>query len=84
MAPGEPYPYVRIALNIVVALTLFTGLFLGVFWTPGLLLSLFAAAYAADANALSYGADRARRLRTVALEARTRRGGWLDSAASRS
>jgi hypothetical protein len=84
MAPGEKYPYARIALNIVVSLGLFTGLFLGVFWTPGLLLGLFATAYAADSNALSQGVDRAKRLRAVALEARTRRGGWLDSAASRS
>lgn len=83
MAPGEPYPYVRIVLNILVSLTLFTALFLGIFWTPGLLLGLFAAAYAADANAFSQTVDRARRLRSVGAAARLRRGGWLDSAATR-
>ncbi len=83
MAPGEQYPYLRIVLNIVVSLTLFTGLFLGIFWTPGLLLGLFATAYAADSNAFSQGADRARRLRSVALGARLQRGGWLDSSATR-
>lgn len=83
MAPGEPYPYLQIALNIVVSLGLFVGLFLAVFWTPGLVLGLFALGYAADSNALAQTLDRRRRLREVHALARTAHGGWIDSAVSR-
>lgn len=83
MAPGEPYPYLAIVLNIAVSLTLFVSLFLAVFWTPGLVLGLFAAAYAADSNALSHLVDRRRRLREVETEARVTRGGWITSVAAR-
>ena len=38
MAPGEPYPALAIVVNILVSLGLFVGLFLTVFWTPGLVL----------------------------------------------
>ena len=83
MAPGEPYPYLAMVVNIVVSLALFVGLFLAVFWTPGLVLGLFAAAYAADSNALTHLVDRGRRLREVEAEARVSRGGWISSVATR-
>lgn len=83
MAPGEPYPHLQIVLNILVSLGLFFGLFLAVFWTPGLVLGLFALGYAADSNALSQMLDRGRRLRDVHALARAAHGGWTDSAVSR-
>ena len=83
MAPGEPYPRLAILLNLLVSLGLFVGLFLAVFWTPGLVLGLFALAYAADSNALSQIVDRRRRLRQMRATARATRGGWTDSAAAR-
>lgn len=83
MAPGEPYPHLQIVLNILVSLALFVGLFLAVFWTPGLVLGIFALGYAADSNALSQILDRGRRLREVHALARAARGGWTDSAVSR-
>lgn len=83
MSPGQPYPYVAMIVNVLASLALFAGCFLAIFWTPGLLLSLFAAAYAADSNALTQNLDRRRRLRAVAFETRLYRGGWVGSAASR-
>lgn len=83
MAPGEPYPALAIVVNILVSLGLFVGLFLAVFWTPGLVLGLFALAFAADSNALSQLLDTRRRLRTVRVGARAARGGWTDSVAAR-
>ena len=83
MAPGEPYPRVAIVLHLLLSLGLFVGLFLAVFWTPALVLGLFALAYAADSNALSQIVDGRRRLRRTAASARAARGGWTDSAATR-
>ena len=83
MAPGEPYPHLQIALNMLVSLGMFVALFLAVFWTPGLVLGVFALGFAADSNALSQMLDRRRRLREVLALARAARGGWTDSAASR-
>lgn len=83
MAPGEPYPALAIVFNILVSLGLFVGLFLAVFWTPGLVLGLFALGYAADSNALTQVVDRGRRLAETQRIARTARGGWTDSAAAR-
>ncbi len=83
MAPGEPYPALAIVVNILVSLGLFIGLFLAVFWTPGLVLGLFALGYAADSNALSQVVDRGRRLAETRAVARVASGGWTDSAAAR-
>lgn len=83
MSPGEPYPYLAIVVNILVSLALFVALFLAVFWTPGLVLGLFVAAYAADSNVLSQLVERRRRLREVEVEARATRGGWTHSVAAR-
>ncbi len=83
MAPGEPYPALAIVVNILLSLGLFVGLFLAVFWMPGLVLGLFALAFAADSNALSQVVDRRRRLLETRLAARVARGGWTDSAAAR-
>lgn len=83
MSPGEPYPHLAIVRNLLVSLGLFMALFLAVFWTPGLVLGLFATAYAADSNALSQMVDRRRRLRDVRDAARVVQGGWTDSAAAR-
>lgn len=83
MAPGEPYPALAIIFNILVSLGLFVGLFLAVFWTPGLILGLFALGYAADSNALSQVVDRGRRLAETRAVARVAGGGWTDSAAAR-
>lgn len=83
MAPGEPYPRLAIVLHLAVSLVLFVLLFLAVFWTPGLVLGLFASAYAADSNALSQLVDRRRRLRQVQVDARVSLGGWTTSAAVR-
>jgi len=83
VAPGEPYPVLAIVINILVSLGLFVGLFLAVFWTPGLVLGVFALGYAADSNALSQVVDRARRLAETRAIARVASGGWTDSAAAR-
>lgn len=83
MAPGEPYPALSIVVNILFSLGLFVGLFLAVLWMPGLVLGLFALAYAADSNALSQVLDRRRRLVAARRAARAVRGGWTDSAAAR-
>lgn len=83
MAPGEPYPHLQIVLNMLVSLGMFVALFLAVFWTPGLVLGIFALGFAADSNALSQMLDRRRRLREVHALARAARGGWTDSAVSR-
>ena len=83
MSPGEPYPYLAIVRNLLLALGMFVALFLAVFWTPGLVLGIFATAYAADSNALSQLIDRRRRLRDVRDAARIVNGGWTDSAAAR-
>ena len=81
MAPGEPYPVLALTLRILATTVLFAGLFLALFWTPGLLLGLFAAAVAADTRAFSQVLTRERRLAQVSENARRFRGGWLDSIA---
>lgn len=83
MAPGDTQSTLRALLRLLVSAGLFAGLMLAVFWTPGLVLGLFALAYAADSNALSQSVDRRRRLRQLRLAARAGRGGWTDSAAAR-
>ena len=81
MPPGDPYPIARLVLKLFATLALFGGLFLAVFWTPGLLLGLFVAAIAADTRAFSEVLSRERRLAQVSEVARRYRGGWLDSVA---
>ena len=63
----------------VVALGLFALLFLSIFWTPGVLLALFALVYAADSRAFSQAVDRRRRVELLVASVRRYRGGWLDS-----
>lgn len=81
MAPREPYPYAAAVARIAIVLALFVGLFLGMMWTPGLLLSVFAAAYAAHPRAFSQAHAPERRLAQIRASARRYRGGWVDSPA---
>ena len=84
MAPGQPYPYLAMLARIGVTLTFFVLLVLAVFWSPGVLLGLFAVAYAADSRSFSHALDpRVRRARNLEAAARYR-GGWIDSPAHRS
>jgi len=62
-------------------LALFAGVFLSIFWTPGVLLGLFALAYAADSRTLSTARDPATRRAQNAEAARRYTDGWLDSIA---
>jgi hypothetical protein len=75
------FPHLAILGGIVVFLTLFAGVFLAVFWTPGLLLGLFVVAYAADARSFSQSHDPEVRRARVAEAAARLRGGWLHSPA---
>ena len=81
MPPGQPYPIASLVLKLLATLALFAGLFLAVFWTPGLLLGLFVAAIAADTRAFSQVLSRERRLAELSELVRRHRGGWLDSVA---
>jgi hypothetical protein len=65
--------------HIVASLALFAGVFLTMFWTPGVLLALFALAYAADSRTLSTALDPATRHAQNVEAARRYAGGWLDS-----
>jgi hypothetical protein len=83
MAPGQPYPYLAMLARIGVVLSLFLCLFFAVFWSPGVLLGLFAIAYAADSRMFSHALDpRVRHARNLRAAARYR-GGRLDSPAHR-
>jgi hypothetical protein len=73
--PGILVPLCR----IVASLALFAGVFLTLFWTPGVLLALFALAYAADSRTLSTALDPATRHAQNSEAARHYSGGWLDS-----
>jgi hypothetical protein len=81
MPPGEPYRIASLVLKLLATLALFGGLFLAVFWTPGLLLGLFVAAIAADSRAFSQVLSRERRRAQLSELVRRYRGGWLDSVA---
>lgn len=70
---------VAVFARIVAVLLLFGALFVSIFWTPGVLLALFALAYAADSRALSQVLERRRRRDLVLASLRRYRGGWLDS-----
>lgn len=83
MSRVQSHPHLAIVRNLLLSLGLFVALFLAVFWTPGLVLGLFAAAYAADSNALPQIVDRHRRLRDVRAAARAAHGGWTNSVAAR-
>jgi hypothetical protein len=65
--------------RVALALALFSALFLSLFWTPGVLLSLFALVLAADARAFSQAVDRTRRGEQLVASMRRYRGGWIDS-----
>lgn len=71
-------------LRAVAAVGLFGALFVGIFWTPGLLLGAFAAGFAADSRTLSQALEQRRRRRLIVLQARSYRGGWFDSVAERA
>ena len=81
MAPGQPYPYFAIVFRIGLTLALFVLLFLAIFWSPGVLLGLFALAYAADSRSFSHSHDPSVRRARVLRAASRYRGGWLDSPA---
>jgi hypothetical protein len=68
-------------VSVVTALALFCGVFLSIFWTPGVLLGAFALAFAADARGLSHASTPLRRHDRMRLSTRRYRGGWLDSVA---
>jgi hypothetical protein len=68
-----------VAGRMLVVLLLFSLLFLSIFWTPGVLLSLFALVYAADSRAFSRAPDPRRRVELLVSSLRRYRGGWLDS-----
>ena len=70
---------VIVAGRVLVVLLLFASLFLSIFWTPGVLLSLFALVYAADSRAFSRATDPRRRVELLVSSLRRYRGGWLDS-----
>jgi hypothetical protein len=70
---------VIVAGRVLVALLLFTSLFLTIFWTPGVLLALFALIYAADSRAFSRAHDPRRQVELLVSSLRRYRGGWLDS-----
>jgi hypothetical protein len=70
---------VPVTVRVVVTLALFASLFLSIFWTPGVLLALFALVYAADARGFSQAVDRRRRVELLVASVRRYRGGWLDS-----
>jgi hypothetical protein len=69
----------RALVNVLASFVLFVGVFLAFFWTPGLLLALFAAAFVADTQAFSHVRGRTRRAAQLSQAARRYRGGWLDS-----
>ena len=81
MPPGEPYPIASLVLKLLATLALFGGLFLALFWTPGLLLGVFVAAIAADPRAFSQALSRERRRAQLSALVRRYRGGWLESVA---
>jgi hypothetical protein len=68
-----------VAVRVLVALAAFASVFLAIFWTPGVLLSLFALVYAADSRAFSRAHDPRRRVELLVSSLRRYRGGWLDS-----
>jgi hypothetical protein len=67
------------AARVLVALVSFAFVFLAIFWTPAVLLSLFALVYAADSRAFSRAHDSRRRVELLVSSLRRYRGGWLDS-----
>jgi hypothetical protein len=71
--------FIVVAGRVLVVLLLFSSLFLSIFWTPGVLLSLFALVYAADSRAFSRAPDARRRVELLGSSLRRYRGGWLDS-----
>lgn len=83
MPPDAPRSAVAlgVAVRTVAALTCFVALFGAIFWSPGLLLGLFALAFAADAQTLSHALERHRRRARMIHTARVARGGWLRSPA---
>jgi hypothetical protein len=68
-----------VAGRVLLVLLLFSSLFLSIFWTPGVLLSLFALVYAADSRAFSRAHGPRRRVELLVSSLRRYRGGWLDS-----
>lgn len=68
-----------VAARVLIALVAFSSFFVSLFWTPGILLALFALVYAADARAFSQAVDRRRRVELIVASLRRYRGGWLDS-----
>jgi hypothetical protein len=70
---------VIVAGRVLVVLLFFTALFLSIFWTPGVLLALFALVYAADSRAFSRAPDARRQVELLVSSLRRYRGGWLDS-----
>jgi hypothetical protein len=75
----EPGTLVAVAGRMLIALALFISLFLSIFWTPGVLLALFALIYAADSRAFSRAHDPRRQVELLVSSLRRYRGGWLDS-----
>jgi hypothetical protein len=84
MSPGpvDTLAAVGRALRGIAASFLFAALFVGVFWTPGLLLALFSLAFAADTRTFSQAVERERRQAVITEQARALRGGWIDSLAT--
>jgi O-antigen/teichoic acid export membrane protein len=72
---------IAVVVNVLLTLLFFVGVFLAIFWTPGLLLGLFVVAYAADSRTFSQSLDPQVRRARVAEAAVRLRGGWLDSPA---
>ena len=70
---------VTVAARVLGVLLVFSFLCLVLFWTPGILLALFALVYAADSRAFSQAVDRRRRVELIVASLRRYRGGWLDS-----
>ncbi len=68
-----------VAARVLGVLLVFSFFFLVLFWTPGVLLALFALVYAADSRAFSHAVDRRRRVELIVASLRRYRGGWLDS-----
>ena len=84
MRDGGRYPIlalVALVAHVGTALTLFAAVFLSIFWTPGVLLGLFALAYAADSRTLTTALDPATRHAQNVDAARRYTDGWLDSIA---
>ena len=73
-----------VSIKVAAALALFGALFFALFWTPGLLLGAFAVGFAADSRALSETLDRYVRRSQIVREARSFRGGWIDSTMTRT